>query len=342
MKILIIGSNKEWAFENHYIKHLSKNKIEIESFPAHDIFYEYYYNTVFNKIKFRLGISSIYKKINQLLLDHLKTNHYDIIWVFKGMELFPNTLQQLKNSGIRLVNFNPDHPFVHNFRGSGNKNIINSIGIYDLHLCYSLPVKERIEREYKIKSYWLPFGYESDNVSIPSRENEKVRACFIGNPDKFRATTIQNLLSHNISVDLYGNQWVKWVPLKKNYNLNIFDPIYKADFNQIATQYRLQLNIFRPHNDNSHNMRTFEMPGLGCIMLAPESDEHTRLFNNNSEAFFYSNMDEMIVKSRQILEMDYETALTIRKNALKRSVDSGYSYEKRTEQVIKMFESILP
>jgi hypothetical protein len=341
MKILVVGSNKEWAFENHYIKHLVNQEQQISSFPAHDIFYTYYYKNIFNKLIFRIGLSSIYKTINDKLIKLTNSEKFDVLWVFKGMEIFPETLEKIKMASVKIVNFNPDHPFVHTFRGSGNSNVKNSIGCYDLHLCYNLSVKNRIEAEYKIKCEWLPFGYEEAEVKFPTRENEILRGCFIGTPDKYRASTLKQLAESGLPIDLYGQGWEKWVPAHKGMDLSYHPAVYKTDFNKVATKYRLQLNIFRPHNDNSHNMRTFEMPALGCIMLAPESREHSLLFNDSKEAFFYKNEIDLYNKALSILNMDYETALVIRKKAYYRSLDSEYCYRKRAEQVIKIFKTLL-
>ncbi len=341
MNILIVGSNKVWAFENHYIKHLKTLGIKVDAFPAHDIFYDYYYKNNFNKILFRSGISNIYQRINKQLIDKVSQNKYDIVWIFKGMEIFPETIVRIKETGSKVVNFNPDHPFEYTFRGSGNKNVLKSIGKYDLHLCYSIPVMERIKTEYNIPAVWLPFGYEESIIHLPSPNSEINRVCFIGNPDDHRTALIKKLASSNIPIDLYGNNWNKWIKPNKKYDLKYHEAIYKDDFNKTASRYRVQLNFFRPQNEDSHNMRTFEMPGLGCIMLAPESKEHQLLFNENQETFFYKDFNDMLFKIKTILNLSYDEALQIRKNAINRCTTSGYTYKDRAAQVLKHFEELL-
>lgn len=118
MKILVVGSKKEWAIENHYVKHLRSFGVDIECYYAHDIFYEYFYKSMLNKALFRGGFSKIYEIINTDLIKIVEENHYDIVWIFKGMEIFPRTLEILKSKGAYLTNFNPDHPFLYNFKGS--------------------------------------------------------------------------------------------------------------------------------------------------------------------------------------------------------------------------------
>lgn len=341
MRILIIGSEKIWACENYYIKHLREQGASVESFPAHDLFYDYYYKLLLNKVFFRLGLSYIFQKINRNLMKFLAKKKFDVIWIFKGMELFPETLKEMKKSGAKLVNFNPDHPFIHSFSGSGNKNVLGSIQEYDMHLCYNLSVKERLEQEFKIPAAWLPFGFENVGVKYPTEEEETKRACFVGNPDKKRVTILTELAEKGIPLSLYGNDWENWITIAPHYDIKIYNAIYKEEFNKILYPYRLHLNIFREHNYNSHNMRSFEIPGLGGILLAPESKENNFFFKDKKEMIFYRDLSQMVILAKEILQLPYEMALEIRKGAYSRSIKSGYAYESRTKQVLTHFQKLV-
>jgi hypothetical protein len=340
MKILIVGSKEEWALETIYYKHLSSFNKNVSIYPSHDDFINYYNESIVNKIKFRLGFSKIYKKINLDFIEYINQNSFDIIWVFKGMEMFPETLNKISKMDIKLINFNGDHPFEYSYRGSGNKNVLNSIKYYDLHLTYSTLIKEQIKNKYGIDCYWLPFAFEYTEPKYPKKEEEILRACFIGNPDKFRTKKILELAKAKIPVTVYGNQWNNWLK-DEELDIEINSPIYKADFVKIAYKYRFQLNIFRPHNENSHNMRTFEMPGLGCIMLAPKSNEHSILFKESEEYFCYSNDSEFIAKCSTILNLEYGEALKVRKKAHMRSINSKYTYLDRTNEVFHIMKDLI-
>lgn len=342
MRILIVGSKQEWAFENHYLKHLEPLCDCINIFAAHDMFYDYYYTSIRNKLLFRLGLSNIYSSINNKLVKYLQDKPYDIVWVFKGMELYPKTITLIKEMGIKLVNLNPDHPFIHTYRGSGNKNVLESIPYFHLHLCYNLNVKKRIENNYNIWCEWLPFGFEQrPDQSFPSAQEEVLRCCFIGNPDNYRSEVLLKIAESGIPLDLYGNQWEKWLKPTMALDIRYHDPVYKNDFDKTAIKYRLHINIFRPHNDNSHNMRSLEMPGLGCIMLAPESKEHHLLFKENKEVFFYNNIQDLLTKALFILNMPYEEALHIRMHCRTMSAEKGYDYASRAKQVSTYFKKLI-
>ena len=113
MKLLIIGSDKVFSIENFYVKYLKEFGINVNCFTAQATFYDYYYEgNILRKLLFKIGLSPIIKKIN-IDFKKIVTNFQpDIIWVFKGMEITPASLQWAKKQGIPLVNYNPDNPFI--------------------------------------------------------------------------------------------------------------------------------------------------------------------------------------------------------------------------------------
>lgn len=342
MKILIIGSDKHWAIENHFLKFFEgQDLVEARLFPAHNIFHQFYYRSIFNKIFFRLGLSSIFHRINKDLIKYVNDYQPDIIWVFKGMEIFPATLQKFRKQNIFLANYNPDHPFIFTHKGSGNKNVLKGVPLYDLHFSYSQNILKEIKSKYGIEGVWLPFAYQQTGQDIEIPEDDRLKACFIGNPDNIRATFIRFLGERGIPIDVYGHDWDKHLKNINGAPITIYPPVFKEAFPKTAIQYRFQLNIFRPQNLGSHNMRTFEMPALGCIMLAPRSAEHQMLFKENKEAFYFKDMQDALDQAKAILALSKEEAFSIKNNALKRSRQSAYTYQDRAKQVLDVFWNIV-
>ncbi|WP_315819859.1 hypothetical protein [Paraflavitalea speifideaquila] len=102
----------------------------------------------------------ITQKINQQFKQKVKAFKPDIIWVFKGMEILPSSLEWARKQSIKLINYNPDNPFIFTGKGSGNSNVTNSIGLYDLHFTYNFAIKKELEERFQSKVAYLPFGYE--------------------------------------------------------------------------------------------------------------------------------------------------------------------------------------
>ena len=229
MRLLVVGSFKPDTLETYYVSHLKSEISEIYCFPALDIFHDYYYQSWLNKIRFRLGMSKIHNQINRELIRMVKDVNPDIIWVFRGMEIYPDTLAKFKKKGIFLMNFNPDHPYIYN-RGTGNSNVKNGLKHYHLHFCYDKNLGNKINRTHHISFVHLPFGYElSERVYEMTIEYPEIlKTAFIGTYDLRRKKIILELLHAGIEVDVFGNGWES--NLKPNSNLRIFSPVEGEDF----------------------------------------------------------------------------------------------------------------
>src|SRR5437763_8097881 len=103
IKIMVVGSDHKAAMEHHYIKYFEEFHIPHSLFPAQGMFYEYYEASLLNKITFKLGIASIYKRINEELIAEVEARKPNVLFVFKGMEIFPSTLEYVRRLGIKLV-----------------------------------------------------------------------------------------------------------------------------------------------------------------------------------------------------------------------------------------------
>ncbi len=335
MKIVIIGSDEVYAMEHFFVQHLSAfPDTEVRLLAMTKWINEHI--SIFHKIERRLfpNYNTLYRGLNQFIIQQIELEKPDVILVFKGMEIFPKTLNYLRQKNILLTNFNPDHPFLITSKGSGFRNLIQSIRYYDLHFAYNQEVAKKIQDEYGVPTVFLPFGYElPPQLKFSSSEEEIGAVCFIGTADAIRLEHINALLSAGIPVHIYGSDWLRFVKPNLHPQLKVNAPVYNKDFWKIAQRYRLQLNIFRPHNIGSHNMRTFEMPAAGAIMLAPDSPEHRMFFEHGKEAFFYKDMSDMIQQAKNILALSKAAADQIRHNARKRSLESDYSYQNRVKTV---------
>jgi spore maturation protein CgeB len=341
MKILIVGSNKSMAIERHYVRYLKGLGAEVYQFAAPDIAYDFFASSLFNKILFRSGLYRKYSSINKALLKMADEIQPDIIWVFKGMEIFPATLKLLHNR-FKLVNYNPDHPFIISSKGSGNQNVTQSLRLYDVHFCYSTDLANLITENFGIRTAILPFGFELTAEEFEATKDypEILSACFIGNPDADRRKAIHSIGHEGLPVAVFGHGWDQ-EEFRKYPGVSIHDAVYGKDFWIKLRQYRVQINVFRKHNVGSHNMRTYEIPAVGGIQLSPYSDEQAIAFDEQQEIFFYRDTDEMIRQIRLLLTLSPGDANAIRDKARNKSVTNDYSYRHRAETVYQVLQTLI-
>ncbi len=314
MKILIVGNNYSWSLETYFMNLLNElPKVEAKIFPAQRFFLIFYSKGILRKIWFKLGLSRIYSKINKRLIDYLSKNKPDIILVFKGMEINTMTLSKIKNQGILLVNYNPDNPFIFSGRGSGNSNLKKSLTLYDFHLTYSQEVMGQF-CQMGIRSFLLPFAFhnEKSHREIAEEHDEIVKICFVGNADIHRAKFINSLATKGVEIDVYGSGWNTFA---MNESINLGPFLWGAAFFEKINKYRGQLNLMRVHNLNSHNMRSFEIPGNLGIQIAPRTLDHVNFFDDGEDIFLFDDIDECVEKINYVLSLTFEKAVDIRKNS---------------------------
>lgn len=339
MRLLIVGSALPGAIELYYLHYMKNLGVNVELIDIHGIFFKYYHKNTYHKIIFRLGISSIFYKLNSKLLaivEEMKPTH---ILVFKGMEVFPSTLMQFKSKGIKLSNYNPDNPYIFSGKGSGNSNISRSISLYDLHFTYSKTIEQRLQKHVDSKVAYLPFGFDIEKKTIENcrLQPEILKACFLGNPDSTRASFLIELGEAGVKLDVYGNNWQKFV---QHPNIRAFRSVYGEELWKVLYRYRIQLNIMRVHNLDSHNMRTFEIPAIGGIQVAPDTPEHRTFFQEGKEIFLYKQVGDCAEIIRRLLSLPQSEAEIIRQSARIRCEQAGYSYQYRSKYALNELKKL--
>lgn len=339
MKVLIVGAEEIYSLENYYIKYLKEIGVEVHQFSSQRMFYQYY-NAPIRKILFRLRLSSIYKRINERLRTIVVETNPRLVWIFKGMEILPETLQWIHQRKIKLINYNPDNPFIFSGKGSGNSNVTQCIPYYDLHLTYNTAVKKQLEQVYHSKVEIVPFGFDCDDTIYQAclLEDEIIKACFVGNPDRERAEFLKKIADSGVELSIYGIGWDRFL---NHSNIEFLGPVYLIEQWRVLRKYRVQLNLMRTHNLDSHNMRTFEVPGIGGIMVAIDTFDHRLFFEDGKEAFFFKDVDQCVQIIHNLIRLPSDQAMKIRNAARNRSVRDGYSYKHRAKQVLKIMETLM-
>ncbi len=89
----------------------------------------------------------------------------------------------------------------------------------------------------------------------------------------------------------------------------------------------------RLQDKNSHNMKSFEIPALGGLMLTNSSSEQMLFFKKNKECFMYKNKDDFISKIKFIFSHPTKSYL-VRKNGFNKS--KLYTYENRLKKILSI------
>ncbi len=343
--LLILGAGDPGALENFFRAGLEKCGVKVETYIIADQYYAALKKSIFNKVLNKLSPDFFYRDINDKLIFFLAKKKFDVILVFKGMELFPATVEKLKDHAILLANYNADHPFVFYKPGSGNNHVLNSIAYYDVYFSYTKSIVSQLKNNFNKQSYCVPFGYNNNlAVTAPAGISLGVeyvnRFLFVGAFDSERQRYLDEL--HSSMLDIYGDS--KWKSrnllhqyLQKAYRNKL---LYGLDYINAVKSSLGMINLLRKQNleEDSHNMRTFEVPGYGGLLLSQRTSEQMEFFEEDKEAVFFNTIDELRDKMRY-LSRNHSVVSSIKQAAEKKSILAKYNYDERSKLLLNFLQT---
>jgi|GEM_PF-2539440 len=339
--ILITGNFGPSALEHQYVKHLKKLNWQVYTFDIQRPVQVRKNKNIITKIGYKIAPDRFYTTINEQLVSFAKTVKPLVVIVFKGMEIFPATLTEIKKHTKLLCNYNPDHPFDFHSKGSGNKNVKEAIGIYDFYGTYSTNIAGTLREVYKSDSFVLPFGFDHE-ISLSQKKSTINKFGFIGAFDKERLNFLTQLC--DFPIEVYGeSKWLEKTNKLRKSNLIINGkPLFNNEYAIYCGESMGIFNFLRPQNliEQSHNMRTFEVPGYGGVLIANRTEEQLTFFEEDKEAIYFEDIPELKDKLSFLIKFP-ENLSTIKLNAYKRASSSNYSYLHRSKDLSNKLETWL-
>ncbi len=105
--ILILGSFIPGALANQYVRGLKENNWDIYCFEIQEGLNKTRQRSVINKVIHRMYPAYFLKDLNRRVIGEIKKIKPKVTLIFKGMELFPGTLEEIKKHTSLLCNYNP-------------------------------------------------------------------------------------------------------------------------------------------------------------------------------------------------------------------------------------------
>lgn len=280
--------------------------------------------------------------INRAILQRVKEESYDTLWIDKGKDITRATLKKIKKRkpSIQIVQLNPDDPFGKYHRGWAPHN--RAIPYYDVHFVSRREnVKEFLAQGAK-KVFYYDRSFSSDlhrPVSLTGEEKE-LYACdvgFIGSYEQERARQIAFLIEQGVPVRVYGNGWEGrpyWKIIEPHHQKRA---LLGEEYTKGLCGMKIALHFLRKANRDEQDSRTFEIPACGSFMLAERSPRHIELFQEGEEAVFFTSEQELLDKVQYYLRHP-QIRNRIAAAGRKRVVESGYDHESRLKQLLSIVE----
>lgn len=338
MRILCIGPLWRGSNAGGLFRALSREGCLIE------VVDEFYFISLQTKRK----LTKVYERVirplqldefNAAIREKIELFRPDVLLVYKGAFVFPETLLFAREHKCRIALFYPDvSTTVH------GPYIPKSIPLYDVVFTTKTFGITDMQTAYGVKNaVFIPHGFDPEihrklSITPEDRNNFGCDVSFIGtwSPKKEAWLAALKQACPAITLKIWGEQWTK--TSSDIIKSSIQYTAILGDLYAVAIQCsRINLGILSEQRAGSSSgdlitSRTFHIPGASGFMLHERNEESVLYFEENVEAAFFNGPEEMSVQVKRFLADD-QLREQIRQAGYQRAVKQ-YSLDERAKMVI--------
>jgi spore maturation protein CgeB len=356
MKILIISDGHAASiYDGAFARGFDELGHEVYRFTWKEYFKHYQYSTQYevddNRLKSiyyraqnKLTFGPALWKINKDILKKCLEIKPDLVFIYRGTHVNPNTMKKIKEKvGCKVFGYNNDDPFSSSYPAYFWRHYKNGVKYYDHIFSYRYKNIEDYkamgyEKVSLLRSYYLNDSnfYIED---LPTKQY-KCDVVFIGHyEDDGRDDAIKLLIDNNIDVKLYGTLWnnSKYFRFFED-NLGKIMPLYE-DYNLGLNSAKIALVFLSKKNNDTYTRRCFEIPATKTMMVSEYTDDLNSVFEQGKEAEYFRDKEELLKKIQYYL-CHKDELNTIGENGYQRLIIDGHEVVNRCMEVLKVYEEI--
>ena len=260
------------------------------------------------RITWKLGGHWLSPLILRKLPTVLNAKHYDVCFVDSGEWVPPSVIKFLRRYTSKIVNYNIDDPL-------GRRDFARftayrrSLPLYDLcAVVRSENVAEvtRLGAKRVIRIYRSAdeINHAPRVMSSEAHERWKSEVLFLGTWFPERGPFLVQLVKAGVPLTIRGPNWNKapeWSILQSHWKGGAVE----GDEYALAIQCaKVGLGLLSKGNRDLHTTRSMEIPALGSLLCAERTAEHLALYQEGTEALFWSDADECARVCLAVLQDD--------------------------------------
>ena len=268
-------------------------------------------SSVGSAIHYRTGYRLLQRRVQHWVEQVIdQGNRPDLIWVNSGELLGKKCLLSLRYLNCPILLYNNDDPTGER-DGRRFDSLLGALPLYDLCVVMrevnvpeyqkrGVPDVLRVFMSYDEEAH-QPFSQVSD---IPEIFRSEV--AFIGTwmRHEKRDAFLLKLIQQGISVSIWGARWPKspyWKELQPFYRGGALSG---RDYVAAMQGARICLGLLSKENRDLHTRRSVEVPFAGGLLCAERTSEHQAMYQEGSQAVFWSNADECARVCKELLAND--------------------------------------
>ena len=340
-KVLVIGPLSQGALAESYARAFERLGMEVSRFDSERALMQAS-RFAGNRILRHALRLALWNAVNREAVEVAERVRPALIFAVKCSFFHPETVRRIRKSvGVPFVNHYPDHPYIGirwdpREASALRRDLIEVLRQYSIVWMCEQSLVERLQRD-GVEAKYLPFAVDPE-ISRPQSVAEGLHChvchlthdvAFVATYTRVRCAEVAAIRKHTIAI--WGNNWPrKWRTLSGQHRVH--PPVWGSAVGDIYARAALSLNVLNAENLGAPNMRTFEVPGSGGVMLARYSAEQVEFFPEGEAAVYYRSPAELDDKIAWVLN-DPELRARIRRNAAR--LAAAQTYDVRAAHVLR-------
>jgi spore maturation protein CgeB len=336
LKFLLVEYWHSHIYAEAFFQRLRELGVEVSAFKEFAYFSP---STVAARAQDKFRIGPRLARLNADLVQRVKIERPNVVFVFRGSHLWPSTLRAIKRTGAKLICWNNDDPFSARYPWWVWRHFKRGIAEYDLLFGYRASnVDEYKRRGCKTARLLRSFYLRELNFPVEGDALDPYRCdvSFIGHwENDSRDAYIAAVLHSGVKFRLWGTLWER-SPLFPELcaRFGQIRPVYRDEYNLAINASKISLVFLSGLNNDTYTRRCFEIPGARAFMLSQRTSDLESLFQPGVEAEFFSTANDMLVKIRRYVNDD-EARRRIAAAGYKRVRRDGHEALDRAREVLE-------
>lgn len=288
----------------------------------------------------KLAVGTGVSKMNRSLLRQCSKNKYDLVFIYAGRLIFPNTIKKIKEMGIKIFTYNNDDPFSNYFPRYFWRNCIKAIKFCDVNYVYRQKniqdvINEGGRNAEILRSYYI------DKTNHPCGEsnlfNNIPETVFIGHyEDDERIDYIKYIADEGINIGIRKKDFEK--KLSGNEHIKLLEDT-EVNYNRILCSTKIPIVFLSKINNDTYTRRCFEIPAAEKMLFCPFTEDLASMYKEDEEIVFYRTKEDFYLKLKYYLEHDDERE-AIAVAGKRRLMKDGHEAKDRVRQIIDKYNSL--
>lgn len=351
MRVLIAGDYHAAIHESALEKAFRALGHEPHSFPWHHYFGREPWggargartvSSLIKKTEERFLNGPTLKRLNRDLIAACRDLSPDLLFIYRGTHIYPQTLRSVRRFVGRIFGYNNDDPFSRQYPRYFWRHFVRGIPAYDHVFAYRLKnVAELRAAGARAVSLLRSYYIAELNYPIPAEHRlPGYDVVFAGHyePDG-RDEALLALYRAGVAVRLFGPRWHESPSFESLRNVYESRVPRSAEYNATLNRAKIALVFLSSLNNDTYTRRCFEIPAVGTFMLSQYSDDLAQLFAEGAEAEYFRSGSELIDKVRYYLSNPAERQ-RIADAGRQRLLRDGHEVTDRVRQIIQTFNEV--